>query len=86
MSTLIFFKCLFFHSVPGIFIFITNEWITEILAILPDNINTDISNIEEYITVIPQQLNTTIDGYDSLDSTIRSNFNSMLLVLLRLNL
>jgi hypothetical protein len=69
--------CTVFMIDPGIFIFITNEWITEILKILPTDLTTDVDNIQEYITVIPQQLNTTISGYDALDSSIRTDFNDI---------
>jgi len=69
--------CTIFMIVPAVFIFITNQWITEILNILPTDLTTDVDNIGEYISVIPKQLNASIDGYDVLDESVRTNFNDI---------
>jgi len=69
--------CTIFMIVPAVFIFITNQWITEILNVLPTDLTTDVDNIGEYISVIPKQLNASIDGYDVLDESVRTNFNDI---------
>nr|CAB3265179.1 prominin-1-like [Phallusia mammillata] len=66
-----------FMAVPCVFVFLTNEWVTDVVQIIPEKTNESLSNIIKYLDNVPVQFDYVTDQYSLLDGRLRNEVNNI---------
>jgi len=62
---------------PCIFIFLTNNWLTEVVNKAPQKLKTSLDNGVTYVEVITKQLEHTVDQFQKVNDSITSDLNNI---------
>nr|XP_039250015.1 prominin-1-A-like isoform X3 [Styela clava] len=60
-----------FMAVPTVFVFLTNEWITDVVDTAPVKMTTLLGDTSEYLKLVPRQIQYISDEYATVDNNVR---------------
>ncbi|XP_076804864.1 prominin-1-A-like isoform X3 [Clavelina lepadiformis] len=66
-----------FIAVPCVFVFLTNEWINDVVKLFPEKTSASLDDVIKYIDSIPNQLNHITDQYGRLDQSLRTDVSDI---------
>lgn len=64
-------------TLPCIFIYLTNSWLTQIIDQAPTQFNDVLDNVVKYAEVLPDQLQHTVDEFTKLNSSIVDDLDNI---------
>nr|XP_026694425.1 prominin-1-like isoform X3 [Ciona intestinalis] len=66
-----------FIMIPCVFVFLTNEWVTQVVKVIPDKTVKVFNDFSSYLELIPTQFNFIVNQYYTLDQGLSTDIQNL---------
>ena len=73
-----------FFRIPTVFVFLTNEWVSDVVDSAPAKTAAALNDVSTYLNVIPTQVTYMTNQYQTVDANVRPLVSGELLKLVPL--